>query len=466
MVTAGGAGMYCGSCMHDNTLAAALLAGGHDVLLIPTYTPIRTDEPDVSERQVFLGGVNMYLLQKVGLWRRVPAVLRRWMDAGWLLKGVSALRLKTDASQLGPLTLSVLRGEAGFQAAEMDRLAEYVGSALRPDVIVLSNGMLAGVVGPLRRRCRAPVLCLLQGDDVFLEALPESFRAEALAILKRQLAQVDGFLVHSQYYREFMAQYLALEAERIHQVPLGLNQEGFRSTRPHEVDGKGVRPRGDGEPYTVGYFARICPEKGLHGLVEAFGLLRRRVGECRLRVGGYLGAAHRRYYRELERRARRDGFELEYVSAPDREAKIRFLESLDVLSVPTVYREPKGLYVLEALASGVPVVQPAHGAFPELLEQTGGGLLVPPNDPVGLADALERLYREPNARRKLAVAGLRAVRERFGTVVMAEATAEVLGKYMQCGRPQGGPAHADCTGDQRDAAGRAGAVGRVGGRGA
>jgi glycosyltransferase involved in cell wall biosynthesis len=449
IVTAGGAGMYCGSCMHDNTLAAALLAAGHDVVLLPTYTPIRTDEPDVSHTQVFLGGINMYLHQKTALWRRMPGTVRRWLDATWVLKALAALSLKTDASQLGPMTLSVLRGAHGQQSAEVEHLARYVGDAIQPDVVVLSNALLAGVVPPLREFCHAPLLCLLQGDDVFLEALPEPFRSEALALLKRQLLNIDGFLVHSRYYREFMAEYLALAPETMHQVPLGLNQEGFRSwqcadlsdlrgetahdaaarRQPGSADGE--PSGGGGAPLTVGYFARICPEKGLHVLVEAFGILRGRVPSCRLRVGGYLGTSDRRYFRDAQGTARRDGYELEYVGVPDRAGKIRFLESLDVLSVPTVYREPKGLYVLEALASGVPVVQPAHGAFPELLEQTGAGLLVEPNDPRRLADALERLYREPATRRALAVAGLRAVREHYSTEVMADATLAVLGKYVQ-----------------------------------
>jgi len=97
-----------------------------------------------------------------------------------------------------------------------------------------------------------------------------------------------------------------------------------------------------------------------------------------------------------------------------------------VLSVPTEFLEPKGLYVLEALANGVPVVQPRHGAFPELLEATGGGRLVTPGDPDELADTFEELANDPDTRYSLGATGQINVREQFSAEVMAAATLEVL----------------------------------------
>ena len=76
--------------------------------------------------------------------------------------------------------------------------------------------------------------------------------------------------------------------------------------------------------------------------------------------------------------------------------KIAFLQSLDLMSVPTVYHESKGNPVLEALANGVPVVLPRHGTFPEMIETTGAGLLCEPLDPAALADALAELILDPS----------------------------------------------------------------------
>src|SRR4029077_15730115 len=86
--------------------------------------------------------------------------------------------------------------------------------------------------------------------------------------------------------------------------------------------------------------------------------------------------------------------ELTYRGAVDREGKLAFLRSVDVLSVPATYDEPKGFFLLEAMASGVPVVQPRRGAFTEIIEKTGGGLLVAPDDPQALGDALFELWQD------------------------------------------------------------------------
>src|SRR3954462_10195801 len=125
-ITAGAAGMFCGSCMHDNTLVTALRARGHDALLIPTYTPIRTDEPDVSQSRVFFGGINVYLQQKLSLFRHTPWSLDRLLDAPRLLRWVSRFAMRTQAELLGELTISMLRGEHGYQRKELAKLVHWL----------------------------------------------------------------------------------------------------------------------------------------------------------------------------------------------------------------------------------------------------------------------------------------------------------------------------------------------------
>ncbi|MGE3316706.1 MAG: glycosyltransferase family 4 protein, partial [Planctomycetaceae bacterium] len=356
ILTAGGAGMFCGSCMHDNTWARALRDEGAEVTLIPAYTPIRVDERDESLGRVFLGGVNLYLDYQSSLWRKIPRLLVRWLDSPWVLKLASKFAVSNSAKELGALTIAMLDGELGPQRREFEELAEFIGTQLRPDVLCLSNILMGGGLRLLRSRFRGAVFCLLQGDDIFLEDLPEPFRTKALSAIRERAADVDGFIVHSTYYRDFMASYLGLPIEKFHVVPLGIDLAGH--------DGEPAANKN--EVFTVGYFARICPEKGLHQLIEAFRLLHRDHPNTRLRAGGYLGVRDRKYFGDLMAGARDLGPAFDYIGSPVTHAdKVRFIKSLDVLSVPTVYREPKGIYVLEALANGVPVVQPRHGAFPE-----------------------------------------------------------------------------------------------------
>jgi glycosyltransferase involved in cell wall biosynthesis len=423
-ITAGAAGMYCGSCMHDNTLVAALTAQGHDALLIPTYTPIRTDEADVSQKRIFMGGINVYLQQKLSLFRHTPWLLDRLWDAPSLLRWVSRFAVKTEAESLGELTVSMLKGEHGHQRKEIAKLAHWLAHEVQPEIVNLTNALLSGLVHELKGRLGAPVLCTLQGDDIYLEALPEPFRSRCLELIREHCREIDGFIATSVYYADFMTDYFRIPRERIHVVYPGLNLAGHG----------GPRPARDGSPPTLGYFARICPEKGLHTLAEAFRILRQTPGAppCRLRASGWLGENQRAYLQGIQQRLADAGLaqDFEHVDAPDHASKVDFLQSLDVLSVPTTYREPKGLYVLEALANAVPVVQPRHGSFPELIEATGGGLLVNPEDPDDLARSLRQLLENLAHREELGRKGKEAVHQRFHATRMAEETVATYQDYL------------------------------------
>src|SRR4051812_31644052 len=171
-ITAGAAGMFCGSCMRDNTLVAALCRQGHDALLVSTYTPIRTDEEDVSQHRVFFGGINVYLQQKLGLFRHTPWVLDRVFDVPRLLRWVSRFALGTQAEFLGDLTVSMLEGDHGRQRKEVKKLAAWLADEVQPELVTLTNALLTGLLPELKRRLKVPVLVSLQGDDIFLEALP------------------------------------------------------------------------------------------------------------------------------------------------------------------------------------------------------------------------------------------------------------------------------------------------------
>src|SRR5262249_15570381 len=209
-ITAGAAGMFCGSCMHDNTLVSALVAAGHDALLVPTYTPIRTDEPDVSQKRVFFGGINVYLQQKLALFRHTPWAIDRLLDSRRLLRLVSRFAVKTQAEDLGELAISMLKGEHGHQRKEVSKLVRWLTTEVKPELINLTNVLLSGMVHELKQHARVPVLCTLQGDDIFLEALPEPYRAQALALVRGHCREVDGFIAASAYYAGFMADYLDL----------------------------------------------------------------------------------------------------------------------------------------------------------------------------------------------------------------------------------------------------------------
>jgi glycosyltransferase involved in cell wall biosynthesis len=430
-LTAGAAGMYCGSCLRDNTLVLALQRQGVDAALIPTYTPIRTDEVDASIDQVFLGGINVYLQQKYAFFRHIPAFLDRWLSRPGLIRWVTRDTTAPGVQALGEMTLSMLRGEHGHQAKEVERLVNWLRDDFRPQLINLTNVLIAGCVPRLRRELDVPIVVTLQGDDLFLEFLSEPHRRQAIELIQRIVRNVDAFIVFTKSYADAMREYLGIPAERLHVVPLGIQAEDFsagaiaHAARVTEAAACSATSL-NGARRSIGYLARLAPEKGLHQLVEAFLLLRQQpsMQDVQLRIAGWLGPQHQAYAQEQFQRLKQAGLgsDFHYAGPVDRAGKVAFLSAVDLFSVPTTYPDPKGLYVLEALASGVAVVQPDLGAFPELLASTQGGRLSPPNDPQQLARVWQELLEDAPLRRQLGQQGRAAVMERHTSDVMAAAT--------------------------------------------
>jgi glycosyltransferase involved in cell wall biosynthesis len=443
-ITAGAAGMYCGSCLHDNTLAAALLDLGEDVILVPTYTPLRTDEPDVSIDRVFFGGINVYLQEKVPPFRHTPWWMDRLLDNPALLNSLSGRAGSVDPTKLGDLTVSMLRGETGNQRKEVDKLVHWLLTDIKPDIIHLSNSMQLGMVRTIRDRGGPPVVCQLSGEDLFLEKLPPPHYEQARQLLRERAAQVDAFVAINLYYAEFMADYLAVDRAKVHVIPHGLKLAGHRQpavTSSGSLPSAGrVREGGAPGPHTnkpriIGYLARICEDKGLHLLVEACEQLAQRTDlpPFELRAAGYLGEGDRPYLEKLQSRATAGPLagRFKYVGELDRAEKIAFLQSLDIFSTPTVYRESKGLPALEAMANAIPVVLPDHGSFTEMIADTNGGLLHRPLKSADLAEKIAELLRDPVRATQLGLNGQLAVHDRYHAPAMARQTVELYRSILK-----------------------------------
>jgi glycosyltransferase involved in cell wall biosynthesis len=427
-ISAGAAGRYCGACLHDNTLASELHRQGAEVVLIPTYTPLRTDEPSASEARVFFGGVNVFLQQHSALFRHTPWFLDSLLDSPTLLDWLSKRSAGMDVTKLGALTVSTLAGTKGRQRKEIAKLLRWLTDDVRPEVVHLSNVMLAGMAPALREGLKVPILCTLSGEDVFLEQLAEPHYGQARALLKQQARQIDRFVSLNHYFADFMADYLDVDRAKIEVIPHGLNLEGHRQRAPRETL----------QGLTVGYFARVAAEKGLHILADAFCLLALRddLPPLRLHVAGYMSSGDRPYFDQIVRRLTEAGVHdrFEYRGELDRAGKIEFLQSLDLMAIPTVYHESKGISVLEAMANGVPLVLPRHGTFPELIERSGAGLLCEPLDPRSLADKLIELIRDPALAAECGRRGYEMIQAENTAELMARRHRELYGRVLGKGR--------------------------------
>lgn len=369
LITAGGAGMFCGSCMQDNTLVRSLRMAGADAVLIPTYTPIRVDEENASASRVFLGGINVYLDSCLPGWRWIPRCFRSWLDRPAVVSLLAGMSSSTSASQLGPLTVDMLRGPEGPQRAELHELCQFVVRDQRPDVVVLSNALISGVLPALREYgWSGRTVCLIQGDDVFLRDLPDPWRSEAIERIATNCRTVDTFCSHSDRYAESMSQYLGLPRDRFCCIPLQIEDC---------ADEWLTEPEARSSEVTVGYFARICPEKGAFRLLDAAERVLPQRADLRIHLAGFLPRLHeKKFLRKLDLLQQTFGERVRYLGSPSgREDKFRCLSRFDWLCVPAPYEEPKGLYVLEAALAGVRSILPRHGAFPERISELQSGIL-------------------------------------------------------------------------------------------
>lgn len=411
--------MYCGSCIRDNRLVAGLEKLGWDTLLLPLYTPIRVDGNDHSVDKVFFGGVNVYLQQKIPFFRHLPRFLDRWLDNPRLIKRVSSGSMSVSAKELGGMTLSMVKGEHGFQKKEVRRLVHWLKHHAKPDLICLTNLLVGGSIPALKRELGIPIFVTLQGDDVFLEELEEPWRAQVLDEMKKLAAEADGFLTFSEVYRDRMVEMLGIPEKKFHLTPLGIDVDEFDDIYE-------ARRHRDPE-FVVGYFARMAPEKGFDIAVDAFIELAKENPKVTFRAGGWLSDKDRDFQTEQLRKIEAAGLSdrFEHIEAADDKQKAEFLRSIDVFTVPARFVEPKGLYTLESMACGIPVVAPERGVFPEMIAASGAGLLCEPENPQDLAKKLADLLAHPERARALGESGREWVVEYGSERAMATSTAAV-----------------------------------------
>ncbi len=425
LLTPGTGSYYCGVCMRDNALAKELIRQGHDAVMLPMYLPLVLDEGAASpESEIFFGGVNVYLQQKLALFRHTPRWLDRLLNARGLLNLAAKQSGMTATADVGALTLSMLQGEHGHQAKELAKLIEWLREH-RPDAVWLSTALLVGLARGIKAALGVPVLASLQGEDSFLDGLPEPWRTRSWEAMGERARDCDACIAPSRYYAELMGGRMKLAAEKVRVIPNGVAVE---------EKAKGERRKAK-DAAAIGYLARFILGKGLGLVVEAFILLKKRgrFPGVRLRCAGAMTADDERYVATLKRRldAAGCGGDAEFLPNVSREEKAAFLQSVTLLSVPASYGEAFGLYLIEAWAAGVPVVQPRCAAFPELVEATGGGILCEPGSAEALANGWEILLAEPAQAREMGARGRASVEREFSLPRMAERFVALTTEFLK-----------------------------------
>ena len=386
--------------------------------MLTTYLPHLLDEESAGAKNspIFLGGLNVYLQHKSAIFRKTPKWLDDLFNHESLLRWVAGKRGMTTPRQLGEITLSTFRAKDGPLAKEVGKVIDWFREHGQPDVLILSTILLAGVGRAVREELGIPVIGFFQGEDGFLDSLYPQYREEAWKLLSGGAGKLDTCVSPSLYFAKHMGNRLGIPETNIQYFPNGISLDGYEG-----ATNKADHP-------TIGYFARICPEKGLDLLVDAFIELKKsdKHQELRLAIAGTLLSENITYLEQQKTKISNAGFtdEVKIKTNLSRPEKIRFLKELSVFCVPARLPEAFGLYVIEAIAAGVPVVLPDHGSFPEIIEETKGGLLYGKDEPAGLVSSLCTMLGDSVQAKQFAEQGSVAVHQKYSNDRLAKELVE------------------------------------------
>jgi len=413
-LTPGTGNFHCGSCLRDHAFLKSLREQGHEVVLVPMYLPLVTEGGEQNEIPIFFGGINVFLQTKLALFRKTPRWIDKMFDGqGALMKAAGQIGM-TKPKQLGEITIASLKGAAGPQRKEVDRLVDWLVETQEPDVLILSNALLMGLAPRLKEKLKCPIACVLQGEDTFLDDLPEPFRTQAWEQMKSASNSVDLSIAVSEYHASIMAPKLDCPVTVVHN---GMDLSGYP-----EPSARGARSVPT-DPPVIGYLARMCYVKGLSDLVDAFIELKHPTAV--LNIVGTCMPSDEPFVKEQKEKLAAAGLADRASFHPNvtRTEKIEHLSNMTLLSVPAMYGESFGLYVLEANACGVPVLQPRHAAFPEVVGATGGGRLFEPGT---LCEALRSALEEPDEMAALGQTGAETVWKQFNIGAATEKLVRAL----------------------------------------
>ena len=418
-ITAGAADMICGSCLRDNALVRKLREQECEITLVPVYTPITVEEEDFSTDKLLLGGISVYLEQSSSLFRKLPNFLTNWLDRPSVVKFFTSRKpIQVEAENLGNLTLSILKGENGNQKRSFNKAFKWIQEEAQPEIINFSNLLIAGLAPKFKNETKLPVVVTLQGDDLFINDFKDEHRKKIIKELKIIATSVDAFITFSQFYAEKMASLLDIPIEKFHIINLGIDAEPFSGISEKKPNSR-----------VIGYFGRIAPEKGFHNAVNSFIEINKDAAneKVQLVAGGWLSETDKNYFREQTEKINSHNLSsyFEYIGSPDLEKKKELFKRINVFTLPTDQDEPKGLSVLEAQASGIPVVQPNKGIFTEMLNKTKGGVLYSDEDSSSLSKELLALLDNPEKAKELGKTGRINTLEHFNDNKMAADTYSV-----------------------------------------
>ena len=384
---------------------------------VPMYLPIFADEHDLNEVPVFYGAVSIYLKQLFPVFRKAPVWLDKLLNSKPMLKLAASQAGSTRAKGLEEMTISMLLGEKGKQHEELEHMTDWMKDHFKPDVVHLSNALLLGLAKKIKEKLNVPVVCSLQDEDVWVDIMSEQSRKTVWDLMAENAMYIDRFISVSHYFAAVATEKMGLSPDKISSIHIGVNPADY------QYRNSGEKGR------TIGFISRMCHENGLDILVDAFILLKKQQGydDVKLIITGGQTGDDTAYLKQIRRKLAKNNLlqSVDFHKDFEGEGRKEFFAKTSVISVPVRNGEAFGIYIAESLASGIPVVQPALGAFPEILTKTGGGIIYRENNPEALSEALMQLLNNPSILVKLSADARKGAEQHLNINELAKELIEV-----------------------------------------
>ena len=418
-----GGSFYCGNCLRDSGYTKSLIKLGHDAIMLPIYLPLTIEQTDIEDdTPLFYGAVNVYLKQNFKIFRNMPLWLEKFFNSSAILRYAAKKAGSTRADGLEEMTISMLNGDEGYQSKELQELIDFLKNHEKPDVVHLSNALLMGLAKKIRQELNIPVVCSLQDEDVWVDAMKPDFQEKLWKLLHEKSKDIDAFIAVSDYFAQYMQKNMKPEASKMHTISIGIDTSLYKVSSFKET------------PEAVGFLSRMYEPHGFGIFIDAFILLKQNPDFKHIKaiVTGGMTGDDKKYVKKQIKKLEKNKLlsDVEFIENFKTENLIHFFEKISLLSVPVLKGEAFGTYQIESLASGVPLVQPNLGAFPEIIEKTGGGVIFEPNTPEELSKTWAKVLSNPLKLREMRENGIKAVNEKFTSMVLSKEVLDVYEKVV------------------------------------
>jgi glycosyltransferase involved in cell wall biosynthesis len=413
-----GGTFYCGNCLRDSGYTKSLIKLGHDAMMLPIYLPL-TLEHGVEENKspIFYGAVNIYLKQNFKIFKKMPIWMENFFNSSSILRYAAKKAGSTRTEGLEEMTISMLMGKDGNQNTELQELIDFLKVHEKPDVVHLSNALLLGLAKQIKEQLNVPVVCSLQDEDVWVDAMNDFYSKKVWDLMSEKGKDVDAFIAVSDYYGNEMKSKMKIPDEKMHIVPIGLDSSIYNYSEPKN------------DPQVIGYISRMYPEHGFGLLIDAYIILKKnpKFKDVLLKLSGGYTTDDKKFVNKQIKKLKKAGIfnYVEFIDDHLPENRFHFFNKLTILTVPVLKGEAFGTYQLESLACGIPIVQPALGAFPEIVEKTKGGLTFSPNTAEAMSKKWAEVLSNPQHILEMSKLGNKNVAEKYAIDEISKGVLEI-----------------------------------------